>query len=155
MKFIFLFLGKTRETYIDAGIRDYADRLARFVPIELVVIKEKHARKDPDESIRLQGAKLLLERCRSASLKVALDPIGRQPDSEELASILTSWELHGRRSIYFLIGGHLGLHKSVLDNVDLILSLSKLTFTHEMTRLILLEQLYRACTINAGHKYHK
>jgi 23S rRNA (pseudouridine1915-N3)-methyltransferase len=68
---------------------------------------------------------------------------------------LTQWERQGIGTVCFLIGGHLGLHRSVLDRAEQALSLSRLTFTHEMTRLILLEQLYRACTIKAGHKYHK
>ena len=86
---------------------------------------------------------------------MALDPAGRTPDSAELAALLTAWEDRGAHTICFLIGGHLGLHHSVLARADLTLSLSRLTFTHELTRLILLEQLYRACTIRAGHNYHK
>ena len=86
---------------------------------------------------------------------MVLDPAGRTPDSEELAALLTGWEDRGLHTLCFLIGGHLGLHQSVLARADLTLSLSRLTFTHEMTRLILLEQLYRACTIRAGLHYHK
>ena len=119
------------------------------------MLKERHSRKEPDEVVKANDAALLLELTAAASLVVALDPAGRTPDSEELASLLTGWEDRGAHTVCFLIGGHLGLHRSVLARADLVLSLSRLTFTHELTRLVLLEQLYRACTIRAGHRYHK
>ena len=155
MKFVIPLLGRTREAYLDAGVRDYAGRLGRFAQVELPVLKERHSRKEPDEVVKANDAALLLEQTATAGLVVALDPAGRTPDSEELAALLTAWEDRGAHTICFLIGGHLGLHRSVLARADLTLSLSRLTFTHELTRLILLEQLYRACTIRAGHNYHK
>jgi 23S rRNA (pseudouridine1915-N3)-methyltransferase len=155
MKFLIPFVGKTKEPYLDAGIRDYAGRLGRFVAVDLPVLKERHGRKDPDEMVKAAEAALLLEQTTSVGLCVALDPGGQSPDSEGLASLLTQWEDQGVGTVCFLIGGHLGLHRSVLARANVALSLSRLTFTHEMTRLILLEQLYRACTIKAGHKYHK
>jgi 23S rRNA (pseudouridine1915-N3)-methyltransferase len=155
MKFLIPLLGKTRESYLAAGISDYAGRLSRFATVDLPVLKERYSRKDPDEVVKTNDAQLLLEQADLAGLRVALDPTGRSPDSEGLADLLTGWENQSIGTVCFLIGGHLGLHRSVLERADLILSLSRLTFTHEMTRLILLEQLYRACTIKAGHKYHK
>jgi 23S rRNA (pseudouridine1915-N3)-methyltransferase len=155
MKFLIPFVGKTKESYLESGIRDYAGRLGRFAVVDLPVLRERHSRKEPDEIVKAGEAALLLEQTASAGLSVALDPGGESLDSEELARLLTRWEHQGIATVSFLIGGHLGLHRSVLDRVDLTLSLSRLTFTHEMTRLILLEQLYRACTIKAGHKYHK
>jgi len=155
MRFLIPLLGKTRESYLDAGIRDYAGRLGRFATVDLPVLKERHSRKEPDEVVKHNDALLLLEQAQSAGLRVALDPRGKAPDSEELAGLLTGWEDQGIATVCFLIGGHLGLHQSVLAQAELHLSLSRLTFTHEMTRLLLLEQLYRACTIKAGHKYHK
>ncbi|WP_448871961.1 23S rRNA (pseudouridine(1915)-N(3))-methyltransferase RlmH [Desulfobulbus propionicus] len=155
MKLLIPFLGKTRESYLDAGIRDYAGRLSRFAAVELPVLRERHNRKDADEAIKLAEAGQLLEQARGATIRVVLDPRGRAPDSEELAAMLTKWEEQGAATVCFLIGGHLGLHSSVLEQANLRLSLSRLTFTHEMTRLILLEQLYRAWTIKAGHNYHK
>ncbi len=155
MKFLIPLLGKTKEAYIEAGIRDYAGRLGRFATVAMPVLKERHSHKDADEVVKGHDAELLLEQAATAGLRIALDPSGKSPDSEELAALLTGWEDRGIGTVCFFIGGHLGLHRSVLEQVDLILSLSRLTFTHEMTRLILLEQLYRACTIKAGHKYHK
>jgi 23S rRNA (pseudouridine1915-N3)-methyltransferase len=154
MKFIFLFLGRTSEKYLEAGISDYAARLERFVQVEVVVLRDKTARSLPPEQFRQQEARQLLERCADASWVVALDGGGRELDSPALAELLRRFEDAGHRNVYFLIGGHLGLHEDVLRRADLVLSLSRLTFTHEMARLILLEQLYRAWMIKAGRSYH-
>lgn len=154
MKFVFLFLGRTSEKYLEAGISDYAARLGRFVQVEIVALREKTAKSMPPDQFRQQEARQLLERCTDASCVVALDGSGRELDSPSLAAQLARWEEAGHRSVYFLIGGHLGLHGDVLRRADLVLSLSRLTFTHEMARLILLEQLYRGCMIKAGRSYH-
>lgn len=157
MRFVLPFLGKTKKGYLDEGIRDYADRLSHFAQVEIPVLKEKAARKIPDDKIKLLEAEQLLgkiDQCKQGII-IALDPYGKMVDSEELATLLGRWQDRGVDTAAFLIGGHLGLHQSVLTRADHVLSLSKLTFTHEMTRMLLLEQLYRACTIQAGHKYHK
>jgi len=86
---------------------------------------------------------------------VCLDRTGKQMDSTELAAQMERWEMQGQKKITFVIGGPLGLSATILKKADLVLSLSPMTFTHDMTRLLLLEQLYRACTIKAGEKYHK
>jgi len=155
MKFVLIFLGKTREKYLDQGIRDYAQRLSRYVPLEIKVLKTKHAGNDVDQVIMAHEAEQLLSHTAKKSLAVALDPGGRIYDSPGIAELFTNWENRGIQTVSFLIGGHLGLDKKVLDRADTCWSLSRLTFTHEMTRLILLEQLYRACSIKAGHNYHK
>ncbi len=155
MKFVLLFLGKTREHYLDQAIRDYGQRISRYVQLEIKVLKDKRAKNDPDQVVMAREAELLLARSASSSLRVALDPGGKEYDSPELATVLESWENRGLQTISFLIGGHLGLDATVPEQADLTWSLSRLTFTHEMTRFILLEQLYRACSIKAGHNYHK
>jgi 23S rRNA (pseudouridine1915-N3)-methyltransferase len=155
MKFIIPFLGKTREKYLDQAINDYADRLRRYVPVEIKILREKHGKNDPDKVIMAREAEILLNCCTSSSLSVALDPAGRELDSVEMAQILESWENRGLQTIAFLIGGYLGLDDTVRNRAEQTWSLSRLTFTHEMTRFILLEQLYRACSIKAGHNYHK
>lgn len=155
MKLLIPLLGKTREAYLDAGIRDYAARLSRFVAVEMPVLKERYHRKETDDVVKSAEAVQLLDQSSMANFCVALDPSGTPMDSEGLAKMFTRWDHQGIGTVCFLIGGHAGLHRSVLQRADLILSLSRLTFTHEMTRMILLEQLYRACTIKAGHNYHK
>jgi 23S rRNA (pseudouridine1915-N3)-methyltransferase len=91
----------------------------------------------------------------SGALVVALDSQGRQFTSEGFAKIIAGWELQGVRHACYLIGGPEGHSPKVLQAADLLLSLSQMTFTHDLTRMLLVEQLYRAYTINAGEKYHK
>ena len=154
MKFIFPFLGKTREKYLDAGINDYAKRLSRFVQVEIAILKSRSPKNIPDAVYKEQEGDRLLENIRPPALIVALDAGGRETDSPGLARLIEEWEEKNVQTVYFLIGGHLGLHEDVVNTADMVLSLSKLTFTHEMSRFILLEQMYRAWTIKAGRKYH-
>ncbi|XOF33865.1 MAG: 23S rRNA (pseudouridine(1915)-N(3))-methyltransferase RlmH [Candidatus Electrothrix sp. YB6] len=155
MKLLLPFVGKTREKYLDQAVRDYAERLRRYLPLEIKVLKCKHGKNDSGQVIMAREAELLLSQTAASSLIVALDPTGREHTSEELASLLEGWENQGIQTIIFLIGGHLGLDPKVRQQANHIWSLSRLTFTHEMTRFILIEQLYRACSIKAGHNYHK
>ncbi|MDY0390224.1 MAG: 23S rRNA (pseudouridine(1915)-N(3))-methyltransferase RlmH [Desulfobulbus oligotrophicus] len=155
MKLLIPLLGKTKESFLDSAIREYTIRLNRFLTVELPVLREQRRRKTTDETIRAAEAVQLLEQATTANFCIALDPKGISVTSEELAGMLNRWRHQGLGLICFFIGGYSGLHSSVLHRADQILSLSHLTFTHEMTRMILLEQLYRACTIIAGHNYHK
>ena len=157
MRLVVPFLGKTREHYLDAAIQDYAKRLGRYIKVELPVCKENRSKNDSEETIKLKEAGILSDKVAPYKnfISVALDPRGKQYSSEELAEKLTRWKNMGKDTIVFFIGGHLGLHNTLTSHADAVISLSKMTFTHEMTRVILLEQLYRACTINAGQKYHK
>ncbi|CAK8722507.1 23S rRNA (pseudouridine1915-N3)-methyltransferase [Candidatus Electrothrix aarhusensis] len=155
MKITLPFLGKTKEKYLDQAIQDYAGRLRRYLPLEIKVLKSRHAKNDAEQVIMAREAEQLLSHASSASLTVALDPTGREQTSEEIAAALQAWEDRGIQTLCFLIGGHLGLDQQVRRQADQIWSLSRLTFTHEMTRFILLEQLYRACSIKSGHNYHK
>ena len=155
MRLEFLFLGKTKESYLAAGITDYAKRLSRYLKIEIRIIKEGRAKKgEPDNFLIEKESDKLLQNTQGSYL-VCLDRTGKQMDSLALAKLIARWEMQGIKKISFVIGGHLGLSKTILKKSDLVLSFSPMTFTHEMTRLLVLEQLYRACTINAGEKYHK
>lgn len=156
MRLEFLFLGKTRESYLDEGISDFLNRLNRFVATEIRIIKEKRWSKGTAAAtIRAEEGKLLLRNASEHALLVALDRKGRQLSSEMLAEQLSRWEEQNRRCVTFIIGGHLGLDPLVLEKSNEVISLSQMTFTHEMSRLILLEQLYRAYSIKAGSRYHK
>ena len=154
MKFVFPFLGKTRSRYLEEGIRDYAKRLEHFVQVDILHLKESVPKKLPEKVFKEREAEQLLGACSQSSLVVALDPTGKEYDSPGLASLLSDWEDRGVRTVDFLIGGHYGLDPSVLSRADLAVSLSRLTFTHELTRLILFEQLYRAWMIKSGRSYH-
>lgn len=150
-------MGKTKESYLAHGIDDYTNRLKYYIPLEIKVLKDKRLRKNDDrgpEIIEQEGRILLAAKSKS-TLLVALDKSGRQMSSEDLARLLKIWERTSTKGVTFIIGGPLGLASSIIEQADHVISLSPMTFTHEMSRLILMEQLYRAFTIKAGGKYHK
>lgn len=156
MKIILPHLGKTKEQYLAAGIDDFAGRLRRFVPLDLPVLKEKkNAAKEDTARLQNEEAQILLGSVPPSARIVALAPLGQQLSSEELADLICRWEDQGVREIAFLIGGPTGLAAELVQKADYVLSLSRMTFTHEMARLLVLEQLYRAFSIKAGTGYHK
>lgn len=154
MRFEIIFPGRTKESYLREGINDFSKRLGYYVKTSLKTVKEKKKGGNADQMKEQQGRELLA-RCPASAYIVALDPAGKQPTSEELAELINTWEIQGRQIVSFVIGGPDGLSAGVVEKADLLLSLSRMTFTHDMARLILLEQLYRAYTIKAGTKYHK
>ena len=127
-------VGKLREAYVREGVETYLKRLRPFCHVETVEVKDE---------------KLLAEKARDA-YAIALHPVGKQLSSEELAGLLKEKE-----SVAFLIGGAEGLSRETLSKAHVQLSLSRMTFPHELSRLLLAEQLYRAFTILRGHPYHK
>jgi 23S rRNA (pseudouridine1915-N3)-methyltransferase len=155
LRFEFLFLGKTKEAYLATGIADYAKRLTRYIATDIKTLKEKKRKKGESENVQIEKESGILLQNAHGSYVVCLDRNGKQMDSLELAAEVQGWEMQGRKKISFIIGGPLGLSSAILAKADLVLSLSTMTLTHEMARLLLLEQLYRACTINAGENYHK
>lgn len=156
MQFDIIFPGKTRTRYLTEGIADFLKRLQPFSDTTLRVTKDWGGSGGMgDDEIKIREGKALLAAVEGVSVVVALDAGGRMVSSEALAGLLQQWEIESRRNIAWIIGGHVGLDASVLARADLVLSLSPMTFPHEMVRLMLLEQLYRACSIRAGRKYHK
>ncbi|MFP3983232.1 MAG: 23S rRNA (pseudouridine(1915)-N(3))-methyltransferase RlmH [Desulfurivibrionaceae bacterium] len=154
MRFELIFPGKTREGYLREGIEDYANRLRRYVKVDFKVIRE-YKGKGSEKSVRDNQTGELLKNLPGSALILGLDSRGYQHSSEELADLITGWENQGRDRVAVVIGGHLGFSREFLDRADHLLSLSKMTFTHEMVRLVFLEQLYRAYSIKAGSSYHK
>ncbi len=155
MKLEILLLGKTKEDYLQQGINDFVKRLAKFNPVELLEIKVKKQSTRNDEQIKAYESDLLDGKIGPASFRVVLDSRGKRFSSEQFAEFLSELELRSVPTASFIIGGPLGLAAAQLEKADLVLSLSEMTFTHDMTRLLLLEQLYRAYTIKAGTAYHK
>jgi len=148
--------GKTKSNYLSEGIADYLKRIGPYAQCEMMYTRAaKTAANKPDRLVIEEEGRGLLAAIERPSMVVALDRQGRQTDSEGLAALLAKWEEEAKRKIYFLIGGHLGLSTEVVQQADLVLSFSPMTFTHEMARLLLLEQLYRAFTIRRGTGYHK
>jgi 23S rRNA (pseudouridine1915-N3)-methyltransferase len=155
MKLELLFLGKTKDSFLSEGIAEYYSRLTHYVSISLKTLKVKSKGQGNDKITKEEEGKLLLSHVPAGAYKVVLDSRGRQFTSEEMADLIDRWELQGVKQVSFLIGGASGLSTEVVREADLLLSLSKMTFTHDMARLFFLEQLYRAFTIKAGEKYHK
>ncbi len=155
MKIELLLLNKTKEPYLQEGIRDYQTRLKRFNPIELVEIKVKKLSTRSESEIKSLESTLIDRRAAEGSYRIALDGSGQQLSSNQFASLFSDLERQSVPTISFIIGGPLGLADEQLRKADMVLSLSSMTYTHDMTRLILLEQIYRAYTIKAGTSYHK
>lgn len=156
MRFEVVAPGKTKAEYLARGIDDFAARLRRHVELEIRTPKAPRPGKNDDEQRLLaEEGRRLLARIPDQALVVALDPGGRLLSSPDLARRLADWQEEGRSHLVFLIGGHLGLDPAVRRRADFTLSLSPMTFTHEMARLVLLEQLYRAWSIRLGTGYHK
>jgi 23S rRNA (pseudouridine1915-N3)-methyltransferase len=155
MKIELPFLGKTKDSFIDLGIQEYSKRLKHYSDLNISILKVKRKQSWTEEQERQEEGRVLLGSLPSATLKVVLDSRGKQVSSEGLADLISRWEQEGRKQAAFLIGGPTGHSPEVLKDADLLLSFSRMTFTHDMIRLFLVEQLYRAYTIKAGEKYHK
>lgn len=142
--------------YLVEGEAEYLKRLRHYARVELRSVRsEKITEKRSAKEILCIEANRLMRKIPRGDMVVALNRRGKEYDSEELASKISEWQNRSTKGVVFLIGGPWGLADDVLNRSDLVLSLSKMTFTHEMVRLILLEQLYRSFTILRGEKYHK
>jgi 23S rRNA (pseudouridine1915-N3)-methyltransferase len=149
-----IMVGKTKEAFIQEGLAFYQKRLQPFLKLSLKSVHaEKEEGKLPPETIKAREGERLRAAIPQKTYVVALDPRGKEFTTEEFAAWLSSRE-EDARSLTFLIGGHLGLDAATLNQTHERLALSRLTLTHELSRLVLLEQLYRAMTIKAGHPYH-
>lgn len=151
MRHELVLLGKTKDPILATGIDTYCQRLHHYTRLTLKVLKEKKS----SEGDMLDEGRQLLAAVPAGWLKVVLDSRGRQYTSEQFAELISGWEQRGLKGVSYLIGGPLGLAESVVAQADVCLSLSKMTFTHDMVRMLLLEQIYRAYTIKGGEKYHK
>ena len=149
-----LMVGKTREAFIQDGLAFYQKRLQPFLHLTLKSVRdEKEAAGLTAAAVKLREGERLRAQIPPRASAIALTPQGRQFSSEEFAAWLTLRELEAR-PLAFLIGGHLGLDEPTLAAASERLALARLTLTHELSRLVLLEQLYRAMTIKCGHPYH-
>ena len=158
MKITIVCAGKIKKKYLTAGINEYLKRLQPFAQVE---VREIHEEKMPDEpsvaekeQVLQKEGQRLLKLVPAGSYLFVLDVYGEEMPSENLAAHIADLGLHGRSSLTFLIGGAFGLSGEVRAAADLRLSFSQLTFTHQMVRLLLVEQIYRCAKINHGEKYH-
>ena len=152
-------VGKIKEKYLEMGINEYLKRLQTYAKVEIVEVKEESfseplSEKSSQQILEREG-KRILDAIPEKYYVIALDRLGKQQTSEELSNILQELAVYGQGNIALIIGGSLGLSSAVLEKADLKLSFSKFTFPHQLMRLILVEQIYRALTIIRGEKYHK
>jgi 23S rRNA (pseudouridine1915-N3)-methyltransferase len=156
LKIRIIVVDRTRSAFLREGESFYLRRLRKYVQVDWEEVRPVRMVKGKrDEEILNAEGKFLSRKISPKDYVVALDRAGDPLDSEELARWLERLSRRAPGGVSFLIGGPLGLSKSLLDRAQKVLSLSRLTLTHEMSRLLLLEQLYRAMTILKGEKYHK
>lgn len=152
-------VGKIKEKYIKEGIAEFSKRLSRYASLKIIEIKDEKAAENLSERdmerIKNKEGEKILEKISDNSYIVALAIDGKQISSEGLAEKMEDIMLGGRSDISFVIGGSLGLSDQVLKKSNYKLSFSKMTFPHQLMRLILLEQVYRGFRIIKGEPYHK
>ncbi|MCR5579098.1 MAG: 23S rRNA (pseudouridine(1915)-N(3))-methyltransferase RlmH [Prevotella sp.] len=154
MKTVLLQVGKTVNKHFIAGIDDYAERISHYMPFEIVTIPELRNTKNlSEEQQKTTEGDLILRQIQPSDTVVLLDEHGKELRSVDYARWLEQKQQTARRLV-FVIGGPYGFSEAVYARANEKLSLSKMTFSHQMVRLIFTEQLYRACTIIKGEPYH-
>ncbi|MBW1803896.1 MAG: 23S rRNA (pseudouridine(1915)-N(3))-methyltransferase RlmH [Deltaproteobacteria bacterium] len=156
LKIRIMVLDKTRSPFLKEGESFYLSRIKKYIQVNWTEIKPVPIKKGRSAAqiLSLEG-QAILRKLASNDYAVALDRSGKQYQSEKLARWLDHLSGQAVGWICFIIGGPLGLSTDIIDRADHVLSLSRMTLTHEMSRLILLEQIYRSMTILRGEKYHK
>ncbi|MDE4542933.1 23S rRNA (pseudouridine(1915)-N(3))-methyltransferase RlmH [Thermoanaerobacterium sp. R66] len=152
-------VGKVKEKFIEDGIREYVKRLKPYCNINIIEVNDERApeglSEKEKEAIMLKEGSKIIDKMRKGSFIISLCIEGRQMDSVEFARYIEDVMTAGNSNITFVIGGSLGLHDDIKSMSDLKLSFSKMTFPHQLMRLILVEQIYRAFKIMKGETYHK
>ena len=159
MKITVISVGKIKEKYLKDAIAEYSKRLGRYCKLEIIEVQDE---KTPDQAsetvegqIRDKEAERILKYIRDDMYVITLEIGGKMLSSEELADKINSLGIQGKSHIAFVIGGSIGLGREVLVRSDYALSFSRMTFPHQLMRVILLEQVYRGYRIINGEPYHK
>lgn len=159
MKITVITVGKIKEKYLRDAISEYSKRLSRYCRLEMIEVADE---KTPDqaietveENIRTKEGERLLKHIRDDMYVITLEIGGKMLSSEEFAEKIEQLGIQGKSSIAFVIGGSIGLGQEVLKRSDYALSFSKMTYPHQLMRVILLEQVYRGYRIINGEPYHK
>lgn len=160
MNITLIAVGKMKEAYLLDGLEDYVDRIKHYCNLDMIEVdpaRSKHKKNDSQiEKIKEEEGNRILDKVPDGkNYIIALDRQGKPVTSEGLAKSIKNLQVRGESNITFLIGGSHGLSEEVLNKSDYKMSLSYMTFTHQMSRLILLEQLYRAFKILNNEPYHK
>ncbi|HIZ73780.1 MAG TPA: 23S rRNA (pseudouridine(1915)-N(3))-methyltransferase RlmH [Candidatus Mediterraneibacter stercoravium] len=159
MKITLITVGKIKEKYLKDAIAEYSKRLSRYCKLEIIEAADEktpdQAGETVEENIRNKEGERILKHIRDDMYVITLEIGGKMLSSEELAQKIETLGVQGESSIAFVIGGSIGLGKEVLKRSDYALSFSKMTFPHQLMRVILLEQVYRSYRIMNGEPYHK
>ncbi len=159
MKIDIIAVGKLKEKYLKMGMEEYLKRLQSYAKVQVLEVPDEKTLEGGSprevEIIQEKESQGILKKIPEGAQVIVLDLKGKMLSSEELAECFQQYSLHGKSHWVFVIGGSLGLSKSVLDRGDLILSFSKMTFPHQLMRMILLEQIYRGFKILKKEPYHK
>jgi 23S rRNA (pseudouridine1915-N3)-methyltransferase len=155
MKITLILTGKTTEKNISSGIEDYAFRINKYCGFEMVIIPDmKNTKNMPFNEQKMKEGKKIIQSLNSDDYVILLDERGREMRTKDFSDFLSKTLMIPKKRIVFVIGGPWGFSEEVHDRADYKLSLSKMTFPHQMVRLLFLEQLYRAFTIIKGEPYH-
>ncbi len=159
MKITILAVGKIKEKYFTEAIQEYGKRLGRYCKLEMIEVPDEktpdHASDREEDLIREREGERLRHYIRDGGYVIALAIDGRQTTSEGFAGKLQKLGVRGKSHIIFVIGGSIGLDPTILQEADERLSFSQMTFPHQLMRVVLLEQVYRAYRIMNGEPYHK
>jgi 23S rRNA (pseudouridine1915-N3)-methyltransferase len=151
-----VFVGKTGLEELDVAIHRYVKRLQHYVPIEIHLIREEKISKSvPERLVQERESDRILDVVRDRGVLMVWDRLGRELNSEDLAAILQGLQNQGVGHVWVIVGGALGVSEKLLTRANQVLALSRLTFPHDIARLLVVEQLYRAFTITRGEPYHK
>ncbi|HIZ13953.1 MAG TPA: 23S rRNA (pseudouridine(1915)-N(3))-methyltransferase RlmH [Candidatus Mediterraneibacter stercorigallinarum] len=159
MKISVIAVGKIKEKYLKDAITEYSKRLSRYCKLEIIEVADEktpdQASEAVEDAIRAKEGERLLKHIRDDMYVITLEIGGKMLTSEEFAEKIETLGVQGKSSIAFVIGGSIGLGKEVLNRSDFALSFSKMTFPHQLMRVVLLEQVYRGYRIVNGEPYHK
>ena len=159
MKITVIAVGKIKEKYLKDAVTEYSKRLSRYCKLEIIEAADEktpdHASVAVEDAIRAKEGERLLKHIRDDMYVITLEIEGKMLTSEEFADKIETLGVQGKSSIAFVIGGSIGLGKEVLKRSDFALSFSKMTFPHQLMRVVLLEQVYRGYRIMNGEPYHK
>lgn len=148
-------IGKTADSYLETGMSIYEKRLPHYLPFQKVIFPDiKNAKNLDQASLKIKEGESFLKKLDTRDFLVLLDENGKSYSSTQFAAQIEKWNIQGIDRLVFLIGGAYGFSEEVYERSNHKMSLSPMTFSHQMVRLIFLEQLYRACSINKGEPYH-
>ena len=159
MKITVITVGKIKEKYLKDAIAEYSKRLSKYCKLEIVEVADEktpdNASEVVEDAIRAKEAERILKFVKDDAFVITLEINGKQLSSEELADKIDKLGVQGTSHIIFIMGGSIGLGQEVLQKSNYALSFSKMTFPHQLMRVILLEQIYRSYRIINGEPYHK